>query len=319
MKRKRFVLACVAALLLTSCGNAAATSSVTRAPNSSSAHATAARPGLWRYTVRSGGRTRTYLLYVPHGYTAKHPLPLVLVFHGITDTALGTTTMNDLLAVDKRRNNMLLAYMQGYENSWNDTAGHTPAEVAHVNDVAFTVAALRQIESVYAVDRRRVVDTGFSNGALASELFGCRIAAYLTLLVPVEGQMPTSVSPGCRPAAPISVFEIHGTADQVIPYDGGTFTAYGGSTTVLAAPASAARWATLDGCRSTIATVTTSTATISGYTRCRGGVSVELESIQGGDHQWPDAFGELIETLIAKMPTSRVAAGTTPPASVTRR
>ena len=78
-----------------------------------------------------------------------------------------------------------------------------------------------------------MVATGFSNGAIFVELLGCRAAAYLTLVAPVEGQLGQRFAGSCRPARPVSIYEIHATADPTIPYGGGTFSGSGGPVRVL--------------------------------------------------------------------------------------
>ena len=218
----------------------------TRSSNSGST--SSGTRGLKTVNLRSGGRRRSYLLYVPPGDSVRHPLPLVLAYSGVDDSDSETASATGLLSIAEAQHNMIVAFPEGYDESWNDDAGDPPAEAAGVNDVAFTKTILRRIESTYPVDLQRVVATGFSNGAILAELLGCDLAANLTLVVPVEGQLSPTFSRSCRPAEPISVFEIHATADQSIPYSGGTFAGVGGPVEVLSAPASAARWAALNQC-----------------------------------------------------------------------
>jgi len=268
--------------------------------------AAASTAGSMSYTVSSGGHLRTYIVYSP-ATRASSARPLVLVYHGALDTAANTQASTDFDQIAAARG-VIIAFMQGYDDTWNEGAGHTPAEVAGIDDVAFTAAALHQIESRYKVDRTRIAAAGFSNGALMVELLGCRLAADLTAIVPVEGQLPVSVSPGCKPARPISVFEVHGSADTAIPYGGGPFAGVGGGTTVLSAPASAARWAALDGCRSAAATSKSGASTFATYPGCRGGVAVTLDTIAGGTHSWPSNVGTLVASFLASHPASRAAA-----------
>jgi polyhydroxybutyrate depolymerase len=258
--------------------------------------------------LMSGGLLRTYLLYVPPGDSSSHRLPLVLVYHGALENAwVPAETTTNLVSIDEQRHNMILVFLQGYENTWNDDAGDPPAEAAGVNDVSFTTAVLSKIESSYFVNPREVVATGVSNGAILTELLGCRISADLTLIVPVEGQLAPTFSSSCRPRKPISVYEIHATADQYIPYKGGTFTGVGGPVKVLSAPASAARWATLDGCANTGAKSRSSDSVLTKYKGCREGVRVTLDSIQGGSHEFPPNFGGLVVRLLASLTGKRQA------------
>ena len=250
--------------------------------------------GLKTVTVQSGGHQRSYLLYVPRGDSKAHPLPLVLVYHGADDTAAHTASETNLLGIAERDHNMIVVFPQGYQDTWNEGTGHTPAAQAGINDVAFTATILHRVESNHVVDSRRVVAAGFSNGALLTEYLGCTLARQLTLIVPVEGQLPDSISAGCQPAVPISVYEIHGTADTEIPYGGGGFSGVGGGTAVLSAPASAGRWAALDGCAPQPLSATAGAVALSIYSGCQDRMTVTLASVQGGGHQWAQNFGQTV-------------------------
>lgn len=263
--------------------------------------------GLVSVTLKVGTRVRNYLLYVPPGDSTKHRLPLVLVYHGADNTASETVGQTGLLAVDQQRHDMILAFLQGYDDTWNDDAGDPPAEAANVNDIGFTTAVLSKLESSYYVNMSRVVAAGFSNGAILAQLLGCRIASNLTLIVPVEGQLATTFSSGCSPREPISVYEIHATADPTIPYAGGTFQGVGGPVSVLSAPASAKRWATLDGCPKHVVSPSAGGVTLATFKGCRDGTTVTLATIQGGSHEWPPNFGLTLAGVIASQRVTRNA------------
>jgi polyhydroxybutyrate depolymerase len=274
------VAACLSALALTACGHAAPVASTP------AAHAA----GLQTISLRVKGMTRTLLLDAP---ASSKPLPLVLVYHGAEETAAQTAGETDFATVAHRRHE-IVAFMQGVDDTWNEGAGNTPARQAGADDVAFTRAAIRRIESAHRVARRRVAAAGFSNGALLVDLLGCRLAGEIDLVVPVEGQLPVSVSPGCRPARPVSVFEVHGTADASIPYRGGQFNGVGGGTTVLSAPAAARRWAALDRCHGPASSATRGRSTTTTYAPCASKARVTLDTIHGGTHAWPAVIGEIV-------------------------
>jgi polyhydroxybutyrate depolymerase len=267
--------------------------SATPSPTSTPFAGTPLAPGDHDLAVSVDGRDRTLILHVPNTDPGGTPRPLALVYHGALDTAANTQSETDLDQVADSRG-MLVAFLQGYQNTWNEGAGHTPAEVAGVDDVAFTAAALAAIERRVPVDRTRVAAVGFSNGALLADLLGCRLAASLSVIVPVAGPLPVSVAATCKPTRPVSVLEIHGTADASIPYNGGAFAGVGGGTTVLSAPDAVARWASLDRCKSTPSTKTTSSVGVSTYSGCANRVSVSLRTLVGAGHGWPSDIGESV-------------------------
>jgi polyhydroxybutyrate depolymerase len=47
---------------------------------------------------------------------------------------------------------------------------------------------------------------------------GCEPAGRITAIAPVSGALNVD---GCRPARPLPVLAIHGTADHAVPYGGG--------------------------------------------------------------------------------------------------
>ncbi len=306
------MLAAVAvAVAVAGCGSASqrsvAASTATSASGAGSSQ-TVGGSSARRYTLRSAdGRVRSYVVYLPP--RAAKPHALVLVFHGAGGTAERTAEETDFVQV-AAKDGIVVAFLQGYMDTWNEGAGDTPARAAGVDDVQFASAVLSQIEHDYPIDRTRVAATGFSNGALMTELLGCRLAASLTLVAPVAGPLPVSVSPGCQPARAISVLEMHGTADRSIPYAGGHFVGIGGGTTVLSAPASAARWASLDRCgpprQSTEAAASTVLTT---YSACSEQVVVQLRSLHGAGHAWPAAVGALVAAFLRRHPRALAPGG----------
>lgn len=277
---------------------ASATPSTSSSPSDAARSGAGLSPGEHTIRLRVGGRERSLILHVPPRL-ATGTVPLVLVFHGAEDTAAATVGETDFERIADD-DGSLVAFLQGYADTWNEGAGHTPAERAGVNDVAFTAAALDRIESLEPVDRDRIAAIGFSNGALLTELLGCRLASRLTEIVPVSGPLPVSVSASCAPARPVSVLEIHGTADTGIPYNGGPFPGVGGGTTVLSAPASVARWAKLDGCAAHASTTSPSASVrIASYGGCRAGVRVSLRTLVGAGHSWPPDIGQLVAASLA--------------------
>jgi polyhydroxybutyrate depolymerase len=323
-RRPAALIALLAACALTAgCGGASGASGASAAsgaPKSTSTHvrartsaSSASKPKTYRGTgglktvsLESGARQRTYLLYVPPGDATDHPLPLVLVFHGADDTAAHTAGETDLLSIAEHSHNMILVFAQGYEDTWNEGTGKTPAAQAHINDVAFTASILHRVESNYAIDLHRVVATGFSNGALLTEYLGCTLSRQLTMIAPVEGELPQAISGTCRPSDPVSVYEVHGTADSEIPYRGGPFTGVG-TTVVLSASNSAARWATLDHCSVAAHNTHSGALILDSYGGCGDGVTVTLATINGGQHAWPSGWGPTLVNAIAALPATRTA------------
>jgi polyhydroxybutyrate depolymerase len=238
------------------------------------------------------GVTRFYIVHVPPGKPVAGR-PLILVFPGSGDTASTTISKTNFEQVANQTGDVV-AFLQGYADIFDEGTGNNPARRARINDVAYTSAVLNALLPLVAYDSARVAAAGFSNGAMMVELLGCRLAARLSLIVPVEGELPAPISPGCAPSRALNISEIHATADPVIPYNGGTFAATDGPVTVLSAPQSAQRWATIDGCTAGPVDVTGQGFSIAQYVHCRSGVTVTLRTIAGGSHVWGSNIGQIV-------------------------
>jgi polyhydroxybutyrate depolymerase len=249
-----------------------------------------------QFNLTSGGFQRTYFLQTTN---AAGERPLVIVLHGADSSPQGAYSTSNFAQIGLEKG-WLVAYPAGYEGTWNEGAGGTPARRAGVDDVAFIEAMIEQIEAHYLVNRAEIVASGISNGALMAELLGCRLAGTIDLVVPVEGELPASVSPTCHPAKPISVLEVHGTADETIPYGGGHFDGVGGGTTVLSAPASVARWAKLNSCRTRPSVTTVRGRNVTTYTACRDDVLTRLVTVIGGAHVFPPDIGQLVYAALGQ-------------------
>lgn len=258
-------------------------------------------PGSHTLTLMVGNLQRTFIIEVPSDKPVANRA-LVLVYHGATDTAAGTVEETNILQEATARGD-LVAFLQGYDDTWNEGSGSTPATTAHVNDVAFTADVIARLHQLVSFDSSRVAAVGFSNGAIMVEDLGCHLSSLISLIIPVEGQLSTLQSASCSPSRRESVYSIEGTGDASIPYGGGYFSSSIGYDTVLSAPKSVARWAHLDGCSARPATsMPNSTISLWTYSKCKDGVSVILRTIVGGQHEWPPDIGQLVVQGLAHLP-----------------
>ena len=106
------------------------------------------------------------------------------------------------------------------------------------NDVEALERSLDQLEAAGCVDPARVFVTGVSNGGGMTARLACDLSERLAGAASVAGGYRSL--PPCRPERPLPVLEIHGTADQVVPY-GGKPPDYDGSVSALAVAVAAHR------------------------------------------------------------------------------
>ncbi|MET0321743.1 MAG: PHB depolymerase family esterase [Duganella sp.] len=245
-------------------------------------------------SIAIDGRTRTYTLHLPDDPAPAHGLPLILALHGggMQGAAMARLTALDALA-DAR--GFIVVYPDGMDKHWNDGR----STIRHPqDDVGFISALLDQVESRYPVDRRRVYATGLSNGALFAHRLGCELAPRIAAIAPVAGSMPAELRPACHPARPVAVLQISGTADPIMPYDGGAVADFGGrgeGGRVMAVTETMAAWAALSGCSGGAgaqmlppASRLDRTRTVrTRYADCPAAGQVVAYTVEGGGHTWP--------------------------------
>ncbi len=262
-------------LVLAGCRRTASPSASSSVPASASLGVAA---GSSAGSIESGGRRRTYRLYVPASVTAATPVPLVVFLHGgfgDGQQAEGAYGWDE--AADTGR--FVVAYPDGVSRAWNGgTCCGTPQKEG-INDVAFIADLVRAIEAKVPIDPARVFATGISNGGIMSYRLACETSLFAAI-----GPDSATQLVRCAGARPTSVIAIHGLADTRVPFAGGLGSGVG-HVDGPAVPAVIASWRAVDRCvdpsTTTAGVVTTSIAT------CPGGRAVELVTIAGAGHQWP--------------------------------
>ena len=108
-----------------------------------SACALAATSGVAEQRLDSGGRQRSYRLFVPQGYDGRTPLALVLDLHGSGGTAAGQAGTSRFEALAAREGFAVATLQAGAEgNRWNvPLTDGRPDDVQYVSDVIDHVAA----------------------------------------------------------------------------------------------------------------------------------------------------------------------------------
>jgi polyhydroxybutyrate depolymerase len=250
-------------------------------------HAMAATPaqGTTSATLTSGGLERTYLVHLPPGYNGKTPLPLVLVLHGATESPENVERLSGM-SEKADRENFIAVYPRGTGTlpTWNSGACCAYAMKEHIDDVAFFHALLDKLQNQYAIDAKRIYATGISNGGMMSYRLACEMSDTIAAISPVEGSQDIA----CTPAHPVSVIVFHGTADHLVPFNGGS-TPYqmGSKRSDTPVAETVAFWVKQDGCSAIAKHEVSSEVRVDKYSACKDGSAVELYAIQGGHHMWP--------------------------------
>jgi polyhydroxybutyrate depolymerase len=248
------------------------------------------------WTVEVGRERRSVLVHLPPGYrrAPPPPTPLVLNFHGFRNFPLFQKVLSGLN--DKAdRAGFIVVYPQGSGDplSFNGVGCCGSAFEEGVDDVAFTDAMLDELEQNLCIDRNRVYVTGFSNGGFMAQRLACERSERFAAAASVAGLLDASA---CTPGRPISMLEIHGTADKFVPYAGE-------QDRFLSARGAFDFWASADACTDAPQLGYAAGDTrCERHARCAAGSEVVLCTIEGGGHTWPGGLdGFLISGLAGKV------------------
>jgi polyhydroxybutyrate depolymerase len=224
--------------------------------------------------LRSGGFHRSALVHVPRTAARGRALPVVLAFHGSGANGPFMERYSGLSRIAEREG--FLAIYPTSAGPWNTSGNRTDGR----DDVRFASDLLEAVRARWCVDRHRVYATGVSSGATMAARLGCDLSARIAAVAPVAGRY--DALPRCHPDRPVSVLEIHGTADRIVPLTGPK--GVGGVAAYLSG------WRRRDRCDSGLRSRTIAPRTTQVDTRkCADGSVVRQIEIVGGGHQYPGA------------------------------
>lgn len=228
-----------------------------------------------------GGLNRTYSVHAPAGLD--RPTGLVINLHGagMTSGALAAATNYNAVA---DQHGFVVAYPDGIDLSWADGRGASVPDRQGVDDVGFLVALAERLRQDYGIAPGRVFATGLSAGGFMASRLACERADVFAAVAPVAGSLGAAMP--CAPPRPVSVLQVHGTADPVVPFGGGPMAGRGGPSDIVAAPAMAQRWRDVNQCPPPVEEIL---GAVHRFTAagCAGGTEVVFVQIDGGGHVWP--------------------------------
>ncbi|MGE5827367.1 MAG: alpha/beta hydrolase family esterase [Micromonosporaceae bacterium] len=282
MTRRARLLALLAPVLITACATTPAEAPRTGPP-------AGVRSG---QTLTVDLANRPFRLHVPASYRPEIKVALVMLLHGYSSNAAEQEAYFQLTAESERRG-FLYAMPDGTVDSdgnrfWNATTACCDFHATGVDDSDYLSQVLHAVAASYAVDAGRVFLVGHSNGGFMAYRMACEHADAVTAIISLAGAMAADAS-GCQPSRPVSVLQIHGTNDQAIRFDGGTYTAgvYPSAATTLMT------WRQVDGCadpadtslppKDLVADLPGPETTVTAY-GCQAGSRVELWTIVHGGH-----------------------------------
>jgi polyhydroxybutyrate depolymerase len=232
-----------------------------------------------------GRLSRRYVLWLPRDYQKKQPLPFVLAFHPGFGTPRSFAKHVRMHRAPEAKN-FGIAYPEGYGRSWNCGNFGGLALRDNIDDLAFVRAILDDIESVVAIDRRRIYAVGHSNGGRFCYYAACKMSEEIAAIATVGGtvQLPRG---DWHPARPVSILHLHGMEDKWVPYKGGK-SEWRKAPPMLPVEPSLDLWVKVAN-----ASIESHEVLFGGIAQCTvhsspiDGTTVELCRIPGLGHHWP--------------------------------
>ncbi len=240
--------------------------------------------------LRVGARERSYEIDLPARHDRDRPLPVVIVFHGGGGSADSVRRQSRLSAKGETEG-FISVYPQGSGGiagklkTWNagTCCGHAMQQ--RVDETAFVAALLDDLQATVAVDRARIYATGISNGGMMAYEVACALADRVAAIAVVAGEM--TALERCRPARPVPVLVIHGSADRNLPFEGGAGAKAFAVHEVRSVASAIEFWRRHDACDEPAESEQKGIVRRTSYRACAGGSAVELVAIEGGGHSWP--------------------------------
>lgn len=231
------------------------------------------------------GQRRTYYLHTPPSYQVGQPLPLVLAFHesdGQGKDMAAHTGLNKL--ADKE--GFMVVYPDGINAKWNVSGQAETKE----DNVAFVQALIAHLGQIRTIDRQRIYATGLSNGGILVQKLACQNPGQIAAFATVAASLPEQFQSKCQTKTPVSMLMINGTADAVVPWQGGEppDVRVGRDLSIPSIPNVFKFWQTHNGC--TVPATVKQRAdkrVTSSVTHCQAGSEVTLMALNGASHIWP--------------------------------
>lgn len=180
-----------------------------------------------------------------------------------------------------RRGERLLTWNGGYCCGYAARRG--------VDDIGFLKQVIKDAASRFGIDGTGVYLTGMSNGSIMAETFAAQNPGMVRAVAGVAGTMDTGRT---RVRGKVPALIIHGTADTMVPYEGGqgdnslTRTDFASVPSVV--KAFLAPWGgVLAQTSRTIDQRNDGTSVITTDYAKGGKVVLRLMTVEGGAHDWP--------------------------------
>jgi len=240
--------------------------------------------GISELTVKD----RQVSIYAPDTL-ASGPLPLILMFHGISSSPTDVEAKARLQLQDGGR--FLIAYPYGI-GTLKAFNGAGCCDKNGPDDVGFAEEIVLELEALGCSQRYNAFVSGFSNGGFMSHRLGCEAGyrddgePWFRAIAPHSGLLGAynSDPPVCANTQLIPIMSFHGAADKTVPITGANPNPLSPAKWYSFSDTRDA-WAEHNGCTDPVDVQKSNSTTCTTYT-CPAGTSVEFCLAKGLAHDW---------------------------------
>jgi polyhydroxybutyrate depolymerase len=299
--RRSSAAAVLTGLVLCGCGS----SPTSAVPTSSPPAATSIAGSIEHGTITVGRVTHSYRLFTPEKLDAQNPTAMVLLLHrcGSSGDEFASVTHFDEQAA---AGGIVAVYPDGLANfgapgfnhCWNEYLDPTLTD-----DFTFLSQLIDRLTKNLPIDKNRIFVAGLQSGGHMAYTLACVIPERIAAIASISGGMPLDerkASMRCsdnKRAKPVSVMEMHGTADSFAPYEGG------GDLNVPPTLDVVKYWATVNGCSGDPSVNQSGITKTTLWNRCSGTSVVRLDTVTGGHNTW---FGSTLDPVPGEPKASAV-------------
>jgi polyhydroxybutyrate depolymerase len=256
--------------------------------------AIACAPSVRADTIKVGTVTRSFSVQLPE----VRPAPLVIVLHGGTQTGADMMSRTAWPQV-AREQHFGVAFPDGLNRSWADLRPDTRRTLLTpprgTDDVAFVAQLVEKFVRDGSADPKRVYVTGVSNGGAMTMTMVCARAELFAAAASVIFNLGDYAANACHPSRAVPMLMMNGTADPLIPYEGGHGSSRFAADGFWSTEQTLAFWRQNNGCEPEDADATdldhrdpTDESTVTRInSHCPAGHDVVLYRINDGGHRIP--------------------------------
>jgi poly(3-hydroxybutyrate) depolymerase len=196
-------------------------------------------------TIDGNSVPRVVYIKTPQNLDSSLSYPIVFFFHGAGGSGQNFLQNNNITELINSEE-FIGIFPNGHSNNGgNGGFWNLGSEPTTANDVEFVDLIIDQLATSTLIDTSKAYAVGFSNGSGMVNLLG-KSTSHFNAIAPLFSQQISSTG-DLTPNKAMSVFQVNGDVDGLIPLNGGVSSV----GTFMSAQHSALNWATHFNCNST--------------------------------------------------------------------